>query len=68
MGMSKNNGTIKIDDKTQLLINDIRREMARLQCRINDILTTVYNISGKEGDYKPDSNFTKLELVEKDKE
>ncbi len=54
---------ITIDEKTQGLVRGIRIEMLRLQNRLNDILITVYNISGKEGDYQPNKDFTELELV-----
>ncbi len=59
----KDSSEIVIDEKTQEMVRNIRLEIARLQDTLNKILITVYNMSGKEGDYQPNDRFTKLELV-----
>ncbi len=59
----KDNREIVIDEKTQEMVRNIRLEIARLQDTLNKVLVTVYNMSGKEGDYQPNDRFTKLELI-----
>ncbi|HDY67400.1 MAG TPA: hypothetical protein ENH85_06400 [Candidatus Scalindua sp.] len=59
----KDSGDIIIDEKTQEMVRNIRLEIVRLQDVLNKVLITVYNMSGKEGDYQPNDRFTKLELV-----
>jgi len=65
--MSKDNGKIIIDKRSQELILTIRNEMVKLQQRINEILSTVYFQSGKKEDYKHNRDFSALEII-KDKE
>ena len=59
----KDSSEIIIDEKTQEMVRNIRLEIVRLQDMLNKVLITVYNMSGKEGDYQPNDRFTKLELV-----
>ncbi len=66
--MSKDNGKITIDKRVQELILPIRKEIVRLQQRLSDILSTAYFQSGKKEDYKPNRDFTALELIKDDKE
>ncbi|HEC63723.1 MAG TPA: hypothetical protein ENI23_00350 [bacterium] len=59
----KDNREIVIDEKTQEMVRSMRLEIIRLQDTLSKVLVTVYNMSGKEGDYQPNDRFTKLELV-----
>lgn len=61
------NGKIKISEDTQKLVANIRVEITKLQQRLSELLTVVFNESGKKGDYQPNERFTALELI-KDKE
>lgn len=63
--MSKDNGKIILDDKTKEQINIRRLKIQQLQNDISLILNTVLNVKDKEGDYKPNREFTELVLVEK---
>ncbi len=65
--MIEDNGTINIDDNTQLEIKNRRLRIKRLNDEIMLILNIVLNANNKSnGDYQPDREFTKLEIV-KDK-
>ncbi len=65
--MSKDNGTINISENTQMLVKNILVQIARLEQRRDELLTVVFNESGKKGDYEVNERFTALELI-KDKE
>ncbi len=66
--MSKDNGKIILDAKTKEQINMRRLKIQQLQNDISLILNTVLNVKDKTGDYKPNREFTALELIKKDKE
>lgn len=65
--MSKDNGTIEISEETQRLVASIRVQISQLQQRLSELLTVVFNESGREGDYQPNKRFTALELIEDEK-
>ncbi len=67
--MSKDNGTINISEETQKLVANIRGRISQLEQRLSELLTVVFNESGKKGDYEVNERFTALELIkEKDNE
>lgn len=61
----KGNDEIKISEDTQKLIASLRAQILQLQQRLGELLTVVFNESGKEGDYQPNEKFTQLELIKK---
>ncbi len=61
--MSKDNSEIVISEETQRLVKNILVQIAQLEQRRNELLTVVFNESGKKGDYQPNERFTALELI-----